>query len=97
MKPSTTLSRMRTNAGVSSRFGRWIRKQPNEPHQEPRMYYGDLMRGGRMEMRTGAATRACEPPSPGLAALPFIVKPLGVFFEGGQVRSGLLLGRSLGP
>ena len=65
MKPSTTFSRMRTNAGVSSRFGRWIRKQPNEPHQEPRVCYGDLMRGGRMKLRTGAASlpTPASPPS----------------------------------
>ncbi len=69
---STTsgFSRRRTNAGVSSRFGRRIRKQQNEAHQEPPMCDGDLMRGtkifasGQMELRTGAAA------SPLLAALP---------------------------
>ena len=65
MKPSTTFSRMRTNAGVSSRFGRWVRKQPNETHHEPRMCYGDLMRGERMKLRTGAASlpTPASPPS----------------------------------
>ena len=43
------------------------------------------------ERRTdGDENRICEPPSPGLAALPFIFKPLGF-------SPGLLLGRSLGP
>ena len=60
MDPSTTSIRMRTDAGVSSRFCRRIRKQPNETHQEARMCYGDLIRGGRMELRIGAAS----PPAP---------------------------------
>jgi hypothetical protein len=33
---------------------------------EPRMCYGDLMRGGQMELRT----ENCEPFQPGLSALP---------------------------
>jgi hypothetical protein len=51
-KPSTTSSRMRTDAGVISRFRRRIQKQQTKSHQEPSMCYGDLIGRGQMELRT---------------------------------------------
>ena len=40
------------------------------------MCYNDLMRRERNEVEN----RSCEPPSPGLAAPPFIFKQLGFFY-----------------
>ena len=48
------------------------------------------------ERAEGTENRSCEPPSPGLAALPFIFKPLGFFFRrgAGEDAASVLGGRS---
>jgi len=84
-KPSTTFSRMRSNAGVSSRFWRRIRKQPNDAHQNRECATATWWEVDRWRWEPKTAS----PFSPGLSALPSFSNHV-VFFVASSGLTALL-------